>query len=133
MLFSHLATESIVSFSPQIDLDGDVHVSRDDMSPNVCERYCKRLLQSISEASVDRGVRIFIHRGVETADVRHTTKLMRCLAKRMSTAERESAALSANIHIVEHEDCAHHQIAVHLKQNDKLADVLFRNLMSEHR
>jgi len=117
LLFSHLATESVVAFSPQVDLEGDVHVSRYDMTPIIRYRYYKRLLQSVEQA-VAKGINVFIHRGVEKSDNRHTDIL--------SSHFSEMSSLQ----IIEHEDCQHHQIAVHLKQQGKLAQILQSNLIN---
>jgi len=59
LLFSHLATESVVAFSPQVDLEGDVHVSRYDMTGSVRNRYYKRLLQSVDQAAANE-VNVFV-------------------------------------------------------------------------
>lgn len=117
LLFGHLATESVVAFSPQIDLKGDVHVSRYDMVPSIRDGYCRRLLQSVEQA-VAKKTNVFVHRGVEKSDMRHTDLLQSYFSDMPS------------LQIIEHEDCPHHQIAVHLKQQGKLAQVLHSNLIS---
>jgi len=121
LLFSHLATESVVAFSPQVDLEGDVHVSRYDMTPIIRYRYYKRLLQSVDQAVVAKGINVFVHRGVEKSDIRHTDLLLSHFSEMSS------------LQIIEHEDCLHHQIAVHLKQQGKLAQVLHSNLVNNRR
>ncbi|KAL7543403.1 hypothetical protein ACHAXR_012820 [Thalassiosira sp. AJA248-18] len=123
LLFSHLATDSVVAFSPQIDLDGDVHVSRHDMTPTFRDRFAIRLLQSVEEAiHINNRVKIFVHRGVEKADVRHTDSIISQLSGKGVTG--------FPVTIIEHPDCKHHQIAVHLKEKGQLAEVLSCNLIT---
>jgi len=117
LLFSHLATESVVAFSPQVDLEGDVHVSRYDMTPIIRHRYYKRLLKSVEQA-VANEVNVFVHRGLEKSDIRHTDLLLSHLSEMSS------------LQIIQYEDCPHHQIAVHLKQQGKLAQILQSNLIN---
>ena len=118
LLFSHLATESVVAFSPQVDLEGDVHVSRYDMTPIIRHKYYKRLLQSVEQA-VANEVNVFVHRGVEKSDIRHTDLLLSHFSE-----------MSSCLQVIQYEDCPHHQIAVHLKQQGKLAQVLQYNLIN---
>ena len=118
LLFAHLSTESAVAFSPQIDLDADVHVSRYDMIPSIRDRYSTRLLHSVEEAVV-RGVNIFVHRGVEETDTRHTDLLV----------NHFSGKETSSLQIIEHADCHHHQVAMYLKQKGQLAKVLLSNLI----
>ena len=124
LLFSHLATESVLAFSPQVNLEGDIHVSRHDMTSIIRDEFSSRLLKSVEEASTTGNVNVFVHRGVEEADVGHTDRLMSYLGPRRG---------SENVKIVEHPDCEHHQIAVHLKNKGQLAQVLSRSLIDEHR
>eukprot|EP00585_Thalassiosira_rotula_P005468 CAMPEP_0196141910 /NCGR_PEP_ID=MMETSP0910-20130528/10701_1 /TAXON_ID=49265 /ORGANISM="Thalassiosira rotula, Strain GSO102" /LENGTH=520 /DNA_ID=CAMNT_0041403139 /DNA_START=174 /DNA_END=1736 /DNA_ORIENTATION=+ len=127
LLFSHLATESVVAFSPQINLVGDAHVSRCDMSPGIRDRYCTRLVRSVEEAAARR-TKIFVHRGVEEADVGHTDRLTSCLFANVSEGSERPAEY---VKIIEHKDCPHHQIAVHLKKKGQLAHVMTCNLLGE--
>lgn len=127
LLFSHLATESVVAFSPQVDLAGDVHVSRYDMTFDIRDRFCERLLQSVEEASSSKP-NIFVHRGVEEADIRHTDKLAGHFSRKHS--EYDDKSLDRQVKIVEHTDCLHHQVAVHLKQKGQLSKILHNNLIS---
>jgi len=124
LLFSHLATESVVAFSPQVDLEGDGHVSRHDMTPFIRDRYRKRLLCSVKEALAQ--VKIFVHRGVEEADVGHTDRL---LSRLSMNALDDSDPSTRRIKVVEHKECHHHQIAVHLKDQGQLTNVLNSNLI----
>jgi len=126
LIFSHLATESVVAFSPQVNLDGDGHVSRCDMTLSIRDRYYKRLLRSVEEA-VDR-VKIFVHRGVEKADVGHTDQLVSYFSEK---ALECSAPLAGQVKIIEYPDCQHHQIALHLKEKGRLAQVLSCNLVGK--
>ena len=126
LLFSHLATESVVAFSPQIELVGDVHVGRCDMTNTIRVRYRRRLLSSVEEA-VTRRVKIFVHRGMEEADIRHTNMLTNHLSEKAS--EGCCDPLDGHLMIVEHHDCQHHQIAVHLKEKGQLAQTLFQNII----
>lgn len=129
LLFSHLATESVVAFSPQINLDGDAHVSRCDMSPGIRDRYCTRLVRSVEEAAARR-TKIFVHRGLEEADVGHTNRLTSYLFANVSGGSERSAE---HVKIIEHKDCPHHQIAVHLKKKGQLAHVMSCNLLEEQK
>jgi len=129
LLFSHLATESVVAFSPQIDLNGDSHVSRYDMTPTIRDRYCDRLLHSV-ELAVEAGVKIYVNRGVEKADVGHTDLLMNHINGKFSEGP---GPLGGRLIINEHSDCQHHQIAVHLKEKGQLAHVLSSNLIQGYR
>ena len=81
-------------------------------------------MKSVEEASTTENVNVFVHRGVEEADVGHTDRLMSYFRPRRG---------SDNVKIVEHPDCEHHQIAVHLKNKGQLAQVLSRSLIDEHR
>ena len=121
LLFSHLSTESVVAFSPQVDLEGDVHVSRYDMTPIIRHRYYKRLLESVEQA-VANEVNVFVHRGVEKLDIRHTDLLLSRFSE-----------MSSCLKVIQYEDCSHHQIAVHLKQQGMLAQVLQSNLINNRR
>jgi hypothetical protein len=118
LLFSHLATESVVAFSPQVDLLNDhFHVSRDDMTIRVKEMFQTRLFEN-SEIAINNGVSLFVHRGVERSDTQHTDQLLnRLAAKCPLESERR-------LKIIVHSDCDHHQIAVHLKQKGRLLEAL---------
>lgn len=120
MLFSHLATHesAVVVFSPQIDLvDDKHHVSRYDMSTEIRNRFFYRLIQSVEEAILLKRTIIFIHRGLDTADVRQTDRLMQhCSSSTVMTDEDVK-----RVKFVKHEDCRHHQIAVHLKEEEELS------------
>lgn len=113
LLFSHLATDAVVSFSPQIELNGDCHVSRDDMTTNIRDGFRIRLFHSVDDG-VEKGVKIAVHRGVEESDVKHTDTLLSGIAH----------SSRRGVQIVEHEGCKHHQIAVYLKEKGELMHVL---------
>ena len=100
----------------------DDHVSRDDMTLMVKENFQSRLFESAEEA-IKKGVTLFVHRGVETSDTQHTDQLMNRLA---SKCPPESQRLK----IVEHSDCNHHQIAIHLKQKGQLLEAISSCMMS---
>lgn len=109
LLFAHLATDSVVAFSPQVNLIGDDHVSRDDMTPMVKEMFQVRLFESVEKA-VDKQVRIIVHRGLESSDIKHTDLLM----NRLNSSKRDKLNLAV------HSGCTHHQVAVHLKEKNQL-------------
>ncbi|KAL7551757.1 hypothetical protein ACHAWF_014946 [Thalassiosira exigua] len=123
LLFSHLATEAVVAFSPQVNLAGDAHVSRYDMTARIREKYVRRLLSSVDE--VGFGVRVIVHRGVENADIGHTDFLVNRFSQDAPKGPRHSGELE----VIEHPDCEHHNIAAHLKEKGQLAKVLSRNLV----
>lgn len=128
LLFSHLATDesAVVIFSPQIDLvDDEHHVSRYDMSTSIRNRFCNRLLQSVEEAILVRKTNIFIHRGLDIADIRHTDRIIR----HFSISMMPTGGPDEKVEVVEHEDCGHHQIALHLKEKGQLSNVLHCNLI----
>ena len=116
LTFSHLATESVVAFSPQIDLVRDDHVSRDDMTQLVKDKFKVRLFEN-AEKAIKNGVTLYVHRGVESSDTQHTDQLMSRLAAKCPH-ERE------RLKVIVHSDCEHHQIAVHLKQKGQLLEAL---------
>lgn len=128
LLFSHLATDesAVVAFSPQIDLvEDEHHVSRYDLSTSVRNTYCTRLLRSVMEAVHAKKSNIFIHRGVDAADVYHTNRLVNdCTSLKVATDEAVNT-----VRVIEHADCRHHQVAVHLKERGQLTDVLYRSLI----
>jgi len=128
LLFSHLATDesAVVAFSPQIDLVADEHhVSRYDLSTSVRNTFCNRLLRSVMEAVLAKKTNIFIHRGVYAADVHHTNRLLKdCTSWRVATDKSVN-----RVKVIEHADCRHHQVAVHLKERGQLTNVLYRNLI----
>ena len=99
----------------------DNHVSRDDMTLLVKEKFQTHLVEHAKEA-IQKGVRLFVHRGRESSDTKHTDQLMNRLA---SIDPLESERLQ----IIEHSDCDHHQIAIHLKQRGQLLDVISNCLM----
>ncbi|KAL9185994.1 hypothetical protein ACHAXT_005232 [Thalassiosira profunda] len=113
LLFSHLATESVVAFSPQVKLEDDPHVGRYDIYSAVREGYLRRLLRSVDEA-VGANVRVAVHRGMEEVDVGHTDLLLSCL----------SVSSVRQVEVIEHKDCNHHQLATLLKQEGRLAQIL---------
>jgi hypothetical protein len=113
LLFAHLATNAVVAFSPQVDLIGDDHVSRDDMTPLVRQMFQSRLFESAEEA-IGKGVKLFIHRGLERSDTHQTDLLM----GRLGPLGFE------NIKVIVHSSCDHHQIAVHMKQKGQLLSAL---------
>lgn len=94
----------------------DDHVSRDDMTPMVKEKFQRLLIENANEA-IKKGIALFIHRGIEISDTQHTGQLVERLAL---TCPLESKRLQ----IIEHPDCDHHQIAVHLKQKGQLLDAI---------
>ena len=120
LLFSHLATNSVVAFSPQVDLNEDVHVSRNDMTQSIRDEFENRLYQSI-KCSIHDGVMICIHRGIEEGDIRHSDALLRKLNQPISPISRTA---QGGLEVVEHTSCSHHQIAVHLKEKGDLVRVL---------
>lgn len=113
MLFAHLATNTVVAFSPQVDLIEDDHVSRDDMTPLVRQMFQSRLFESAEEA-IGKGVKLFIHRGLESSDAHQTDLLM----------GRLSPLGTENIKVIVHSSCDHHQIAMYMKQKGQLLNVL---------
>jgi len=115
LLFSHLATDSVVAFSPQVDLIGDDHVSRDDMTPMIKDMFRRRLFESVGTA-IKGGVQMFVHRGVEESDTRHTDKLVSELAGESLKHD--------NLRVIVHSDCNHHQVAVHLKERGQLLNAV---------
>ena len=124
LLFSHLATDSVMAFSPQVNLNEDVHVSRNDMTQSIRDEFQSRLYQSV-EQSINDGVMVFIHRGVEECDVRHSDALRwhlfnlddMELNQSISSASRTT---KGGLRVIEHTSCNHHQIAVHLKEKGQL-------------
>jgi hypothetical protein len=139
LLFSHLATDSVLAFSPQTNLNEECHVSRDDMTQLVKEGFRSRLFNSVEE-SVKMGVRIRIHRGIETEDVKHTNELMGHLSSRpcFGTAFANHSIPHAlftakgSIEVIQHADCYHHQIAVHLKEKAQLVSELSFLIQSDN-
>jgi hypothetical protein len=136
LLFSHLATDSILAFSPQVNLsrdgEGYHHVSRDDVTQLVREEFRNRLFLSVEQA-MEKGVDIRINRGVEEGDVKHTNDLMNYLSHQdyfgpdLSSQSIPYVWSRANgrVEVREHVDCNHHQVAVHLKEKDQLVEELF--------
>lgn len=98
----------------------DDHVSRDDMTPMVKDKFQTLLVENANEA-INKGVTLFVHRGIESSDTQHTDQLVERLAL---TCPLERKRLQ----IIEHPECDHHQIAVHLKQKGQLLDVLSNGL-----
>jgi hypothetical protein len=128
LLFAHLATDSIVAFSPQVNLHGDQHVSRNDLNETTRDLFQPSLL-NCAHRSIKDGVMIFIHRGAEGSDVRHTDELMEKLSylgvfesNQLNRSVLKNAA--GRIEVIEHIDCSHHQIAVHLKEKGQLVHEL---------
>ena len=113
LLFAHLATNAVVAFSPQVDLIGDDHVSRDDMTPLVRQMFQSRLFESAEEA-IGKGVKLFIHRGLERSDTHQTDLLM----------GRLGPLGTENIKVIVHSSCDNHQVAVHMKQRGQLLSAL---------
>ena len=137
LLFSHLATDAVVAFSPQVDLECDVsHVGRSDMTPGVRSKFRDTLYSSVGSA-LDAGVNVIVHRGTEESDVRHTDLLEdRFTSLRVKEgAVRDEGGEDGDgiLRIVEHPDCLHHQIAVHLKGRGMLTRVLSRDLLGGDR
>ena len=94
----------------------DDHVSRDDMTLLVKERFQAQLVGNV-KAALQKGVRLFVHRGIESSDAKHTDQLINWL-------ESIDPIESERLQIIEHSDCDHHQIAVHLKQKGQLLDAI---------
>lgn len=86
------------------------------MTPMVKEKFQRLLIENANEA-IKKGIALFIHRGIEISDTQHTGQLVERLAL---TCPLESKRLQ----IIEHPDCDHHQIAVHLKQKGQLLDAI---------
>ena len=74
------------------------------------------------------GVKIYVNRGVEKADVGHTDLLMNHINGKFSEGP---GPLGGHLIINEHSDCQHHQIAVHLKEKGQLAHVISSNLIGQ--
>lgn len=135
LLFSHLATDSVLAFSPQVNLNRDGegyhHVSRDDMTQLVREEFRNRLFLSVEQA-MENGVDIRINRGVEEGDVNHTNDLMNYLSYKgyLGTDIANQSILNVlskkrgRVEVKQHVDCNHHQVAVHLKEKDQLVEEL---------
>jgi hypothetical protein len=82
LLFSHLATNAVVAFSPQVDLEWDgSHVGLSDMSPRIRRKFCNMQYHSVGLA-LNAGVHVIIHWGLEESDVRHTDLLEDCFLSR---------------------------------------------------
>ncbi|KAL3805852.1 hypothetical protein HJC23_007813 [Cyclotella cryptica] len=135
LLFSHLATESVLAFSPQVNLNNEVegyhHVSRDDMTQLVREEFRDRLFLSVEQA-MKKGVDIRINRGMEEGDEKHTNELMNYLSsygylRSDLTNQSIPNVVSTGkglVEVREHMDCKHHQVAVHLKEKGQLVEEL---------
>ncbi len=137
LLFSHLAIDVVVAFSPQVDLKRDTsHVGQSDMTPGIRRKFRDMLYRGIGSA-LDAGMNVIVHWGSEESDVRHTNLLEdRFLSRRA----KEGAARDGGwedgdgiLQVVEHPDCLHHQIAVHLKGRGMLTRVLYRDLLGGNR
>ena len=111
LLFSHISTDAVVAFSPQVNLNGDEHVSRNDMATLIRNEFQRNLLVNVRRAVLD-GVNINIHRGLEESDVKHTSELL----SHFSSCE--------SIKVIEHAECVHHQSAVYLKEQGRLISEL---------
>jgi hypothetical protein len=118
LLFSYLATESVVAFSPQVNLNGDEHVSRNDMTTVIRDEFQRKLFENVKRAVAD-GVKICIHRGLEESDVKHTKELL----SHFSSCESD-IPIGSSIEVIEHAECVHHQSAVYLKDNGRLISEL---------
>ena len=94
----------------------DDHVSRDDMTLLVKGRFQAHLVDNV-KAALQKGVRLFVHRGIESSDAKHTKQLTNWLES-IDPIQRE------RLQIIEHSDCDHHQSAVHLKQKGQLLDAI---------
>lgn len=128
LLFSHLARGgAVVAFAPQVDLCSDSHVGRYDMTPRVREEFHDRIVGSVGRA-LQGGIRVTIHRGVESADVRHTDHLVNELSK-MVWGSRGVADGLRKLRVVEHADCKHHQVATYLKGRGEVTGVLYADLV----
>ena len=119
LLFSHLATDAIVAFSLKVDLECDAsHVGRSDMTVGLRKEFPDLLYRNVGSA-LDAGVSVIVHRGSEETDVRHTDLLENRFTSRSSKVGVARIAggddVDGILRIVEHSDCPHHQIAVHLK------------------
>jgi hypothetical protein len=69
LLFSHLATNAVVAFSPQVDLERDTsHVGRSNINPGIWRKICNMLYHGFRLA-LDVGVDIIGHWGSEESDV----------------------------------------------------------------
>jgi hypothetical protein len=78
-------------------------------------------------------VNVIVHRGSEETDVRHTDLLENRFTSR-SAKEGVGGIVGWEggdgvLRVVEHPDCPHHQIAVHLKDRGMLTRVLRRDLL----
>ena len=95
------------------------------MTTGIRDQYYKRLLWSVEEA-VASGVNIFVHRGVEDTDVRHTDQLVNHFSEKVSEG---LGPMTGHLQIIEHPDCKHHQVASYLKKKGCLAQVIYSNLI----
>jgi hypothetical protein len=69
LLFSHLATDAVVAFSMQVDLERDAsHVGRSNMNRGIRRKFCNMLYPSVGSA-LDASVDVIVHRGSEESNV----------------------------------------------------------------
>jgi hypothetical protein len=75
LLFSHLATDVVVAFSLQVDIERDAsHVGQSDMNPGIRRKFHDMLYPGVGSV-LKAGVDVIVHRGSEESDVRHTDLL----------------------------------------------------------
>lgn len=101
----------------------DNHVSRDDMTSSIKEAFQSRLFEN-AEAAVKKGVILFVHRGVESSDARHTDQLISGISPKCHLN-------SERLQIIIHPDCDHHQVATHLKQKGVLLETLSKCIRTQ--
>ncbi len=75
LLFSHLATNAVMAFSPQVDLKRDAsHVGQSDMTPGIRGKFCDMLYRVVGLV-LNVGMDVIVCQGSEESNVRHTDLL----------------------------------------------------------
>jgi hypothetical protein len=78
LLFSHLATDAVVAFSFQVDLEKDAsHVGQSDMTPGIRRKFCIMLYRGAG-STLDVGINVMVHQGSEESHVQHMDLLEDC-------------------------------------------------------
>jgi len=122
LLYSHLAT-LVISFVPQVDLEADIHVRREDFTPPRKRAFTERVLASIRKARTKANPAwIEVHRGRASIDSRHTELLKADVEEsyeKHAAACREASAAVEPFVVVVH-DCDSHFVSTNLKKQGLL-------------
>jgi hypothetical protein len=100
LLFFHLATNAVLAFSPQVDLERDaLHVSQSDMTPGIWRKFCNMLYRGV-RLTLNVGMAVIVHQGSRNPMFNILTPLrivFRAAAQRKGRSAMEEGSLGCPI------------------------------------